>query len=120
MAFIKYLNFNGEDLPLPMKYDISREDIEADSSGETEAGTIQRDLVRSGVLTISVSFQLSPRWVQKLSLFRKDPSINVRYFETELLDIRETEMYMENFKSSLHKDTSYSGLWNVSFVLKEY
>lgn len=28
-------------------------------------------------------------------------------------------MYMDGFKSKLEKDTSYKGLWTVSFNLKE-
>ena len=36
MAYIQYLNFDGEDLPLPISYDIGLSDVEADSSGETE------------------------------------------------------------------------------------
>lgn len=34
------------------------EDKEADSGGKTEAGTIQRDVVRAGVVEIGVSFFL--------------------------------------------------------------
>ena len=47
MAFIQYLVFDGENLPLPTSYDVAMNDVEADSSGETEAGTTQRDVVRS-------------------------------------------------------------------------
>ncbi len=39
MAFMQYLNFNGTALPLPDSYDLDLSDVEADSSGETEAGT---------------------------------------------------------------------------------
>ena len=65
MAFMQYLNFNGTDLPLPDSYDIDLSDVEADSSGETEAGTTQRDVVRSGVVKIAVSFSVSPVWLKK-------------------------------------------------------
>ena len=61
MAFIQYLNFDGENLPLPDSYEVSPSDVEADSSGETEAGTAQRDVVRTGVIEISCSFSVSPR-----------------------------------------------------------
>ena len=33
--------------------------------------------------------------------------------------VRQTEMYVEGFKAKLKKDTSYKGLWIVSFILKE-
>ena len=46
MAFFQYLVFDGENLPLPDSYEVELEDVEADSGGETEAGTTQRDVVR--------------------------------------------------------------------------
>ena len=67
MAFIQYLKINGENLPLPDSYEVELTDVEADTSGETEAGTTQRDIVRSGVVSIHVSFQVSPAWLKKLS-----------------------------------------------------
>ena len=39
MAFIQYLVFDGMPLPLPDSYEVQMVDIEADSGGETEAGT---------------------------------------------------------------------------------
>lgn len=120
MAFVQYLNIDGVDLPLPISYDMELNDVEADTSGETEAGTTQRDVVRSGVVNISVSFQVSAKWLQKLSVFRRRPRMDVKYFDTELLKVKETQMYMEGFKSSLKKDTSGKGLWTVSFDLKEF
>lgn len=60
MAFMQYLNFNGTDLPLPDSYDIDLSDVEADSSGETEAGTTQRDVVRSGVVKSQCPFRYHP------------------------------------------------------------
>ena len=48
MAYIQYLVFNGNNLPLPDSYSVDLADVEADTGGETEAGTTQRDVVRSG------------------------------------------------------------------------
>lgn len=120
MAFIQYLKINGENLPLPDSYEVELSDVEADTSGETEAGTTQRDIVRSGVVSIPVSFQVSPAWLKKLSAFRKLPRVRVAYFDTETLEVKETDMFLDGFKSSLVKDTSYKGLWKVSFTLKEF
>ena len=63
MAFIQYLKFDYENLPLPDSYNLDLTDVEADSGGETEAGTMQRDVIRSGVVTISVSFSVSAVWL---------------------------------------------------------
>ena len=30
------------------------------------------------------------------------------------------QLYVEGFKAKLEKDTSYKGLWTVSFSLKEF
>ncbi|MDD4432079.1 MAG: hypothetical protein PHN48_00095 [Parabacteroides sp.] len=120
MAFIQYLNFNEENLPFPISYDVEFSDVEADTSGETEAGTTQRDVIRAGVVSIPVTFQVSPKWLAKFSAYKKMSKITVRYFDIETLEIRETEMYMDSYKASLKKDTSYKGLWTVSFTLKEF
>lgn len=120
MAFIQYLKFGYENLPLPDSYDLDLTDVEADSGGETEAGTTQRDVIRAGVVTISVSFSVSATWLSKLSAYAKKDKILVSYFDTETLGVRETEMYITCFKSKLEKDTSYKGLWTVSFTLKEF
>ncbi len=71
MAFIQYLTFDGEDLPLPDSYEVGMEDKEADSGGETEAGTIQRDVVRAGVVEISVTFSVTPKWIKKLTEYKQ-------------------------------------------------
>ncbi len=70
MAFFQYLNFDGVDLPLPDSYEVDMTDKEADSGGETEAGTTQRDVVRTGVITISVSFSVTQKWLRLLIGYR--------------------------------------------------
>lgn len=120
MAYMQYLVFNGEPLPMPDSYEISLSDVEADSGGETEAGTTQRDVVRTGVADITVSFSVSPKWIKRLTAYSKLPKITVDFLDTETLEPREAEMYINGFKAQLKKDTSYKGLWTVSFTLKEY
>lgn len=44
----------------------------------------------------------------------------MKYFDTEELNLKDAEMYITGFKAKLEKDTSYKGLWTVSFTLKEY
>lgn len=120
MAFIQYLRFDDLDLPKPDSYDVDLKDVEADSGGETEAGTVQRDVVRAGVVTIAVSFSVSAKWLKTLTAYSKKAKIAVRYFDTEELALKKTEMYISGFKAKLEQDTSYKGLWSVSFTLNEY
>lgn len=119
MAFIQYLKFDNINLPLPDSYNIDLSNVEADSSGETEAGTMQRDVVRIGIVNISVSFSVSPKWLSFFSTYAKKDKIVVQYFDIEALELKETEMYIDGYKANLEKDTSYKGLWKVSFTLKE-
>jgi len=120
MAFIQYLTFDGVPLPMPDSYEVEMADVEADSGGETEAGTTQRDVVRLGVVSIPVSFSVSPKWLKVLTGFKQREKIYVGYFDTELLEMKEAEMFVEGYKAVLVKDTSYKGLWKVSFTLKEF
>jgi hypothetical protein len=120
MAFMEYLKIGEEVLPLPTSYSVSLDDVKADSSGETEAGTTQRDVVRSGVVSISASFQVSQTWLKKLSQLRRMPILTVRYLDTDSFEYVTTKMYMDGFQYSLEKDTSYKGLWKVSFSLHEF
>lgn len=120
MAYLQYLKFNTENLPFPDSYDIDYGCIEADSSGETEAGTTQRDVIRNGIVSISVSFSVTKEWLKKLSDYAKLDKIAVQYFDTSDLALKQTEMYIDGFKAKLVKDTSYKGLWQVSFSLNEF
>lgn len=120
MSYQTYLIVNGESLPLPTAYALDYRDIEADSGGETEAGTIQRDVVRHGVVTLQVAFNCSPTWVKRLSALVQMPMLQVKYLDTRDLQLKTTTMYIDNFSVQLVKDTSYQGLWEVSFSLHEY
>lgn len=115
----QYLIFNGENLPSPTNYNISLSAVVADSSGETEAGTTQRDIVRIGVVTIALAFQTNAVWLKKLTAYSKLPKLTVQYFDTDDLTLKTTEMYIDGYKASLMQDTPKKGFWNVSFNLKE-
>lgn len=120
MAFVQYLVFDGVLLPLPDSYEVQLADVEAESGGETEAGTTQRDVVRLGVVSIAVAFSVSPKWLKVLTGFKQREKISVGYFDTETLEMKEAEMFVEGYKAVLVKDTSFKGLWKVSFTLREF
>lgn len=101
MAFFEYLRIDGEKLPLPDTYDISLSSVEAETSGETEAGTRQRDVVRQGVVTINLSFCVTASWLAKL--FSKEDKFSVDYFDTDYLKLKNAEMYVDGFKAKLEK-----------------
>ena len=55
----------------------------------------------------------------KLSGYAKKDKISVQYFDVETAELKLAEMYVTGYKAKLKKDTSYKGLWTVSFTLKE-
>lgn len=119
MAYMDYLAFEGSTLPLPDSYRYSLSDVEADSSGETEAGTTQRDVVRSGIATVSVSFTVTGKWLKLLSAYAKKDQFMADFYDTERLRMRNAAVFISGFSSSLKKDTPFGGLWEVSFELNE-
>ena len=120
MAHLQYLIFNGENIPMPASYDLDLSDVEADSGGITEAGTTQRDVVREGVAEIKVTFNVSQKWLKKLSAYKKLASITVQYLDVETMQMTSAQMYIDGYTVKLVSDTSYGSLWNVSFTLKEF
>ena len=105
---------------MPASYSVDLSDVVADSGGTTEAGTTQRDIVREGVVEISVSFQVSKKWLNKFSVYKKLASITVGYLDTATSNIITTQMYIDGYQVKLAADTSYGSLWEVSFTLKEF
>ena len=97
--------------------------------------------MRTGVVTISVSFSVTQKWLRLLTIalvsaeavsfsvtqkwlrlltgYKQQEKIRVGFFDPETASVRQTEMYVEGFKVKLKKDTSYNGLWVVNFTLKE-
>lgn len=120
MAFMQYLVFDGENVPKPTSYGRDPHDVLADSSGETEAGTTQRDIVREGVNDIKVSFRVSQTWLMKFAAYKKKPSITVGFIDPTTMLQTTAEMYIDGYGEKLVHDTSYGGLWEVSFTLKQF
>lgn len=120
MAYMQYLNFDGVDLPLPDSYEVTMTDVEADSGGETEAGTVQRDVIRMGVVQIAVAFSVTVKWLKRFTAYKQQEQISVKYLDLETFTTQVAQMYIEGYQVRLRKDTSYQGLWEVSFTLREF
>ena len=64
-------------------------------------------------------FLLRRSGLKKLAGYAKLDKISVQYFDAETSELKLSEMYVTGYKAKLKKDTSYKGLWTVSFTLKE-
>lgn len=115
-----YLSIDDVKLPVkPDDYSVDLSDYVPDSGGTTEAGTTIRDVVREGIPAISVNFDVSLEWEMKLAAWKKKSSLQVQYFDPYTGALSVGTMYIDGFKAKLVHDTSYGGLWNVSFTLKD-
>ena len=120
MTFQTYLRINGTALPVQKDdYSVDYSDVVADSGGVTEAGTTIRDVIREGVPSISVSIPVSLTWLKKLRKMKKEPYLNVEWFDPDTGELSSGTMYMDSFKVSLEHDTRSGGLWTVSFSLED-
>lgn len=114
---MEYLYFDGVKIPKPDEYEVGVSDILADGSGETEAGTQQRDFKRRNIPDIHVSFTVTKKWILKLRGYRDKDHIMVRFYHG---DMENAEMYINGYKESLEHETSSGGVWKVSFTLESY
>lgn len=80
-------------------------------TGETEAGTNRRDLIRSNILGLSV--KLTAQTSDKLAIetFNTSASLTAKYYSGNTLTT--WECYMDNLSCNLLTD----GEWDVSFDL---
>lgn len=78
-----------------------------------------RVMLWHSVAQIPVSFSVTAKWLVKLSGYAKLDKISVQHFNVETVELKLAEMYVTGYKAKLKKDTSYKGLWTVSFTLKE-
>ena len=118
-------NGRGEVIALyPLMAD--RMEVGRDQSGQIyyeyrlsseDAHTMKGSTVR--LVTISVSFSVTQKWLKLLTEFKQKEKLQVRFFNPETVSQKVAEMYVDGFKAKLKKDTSYKGLWTVSFNLKE-
>lgn len=114
---MEYIFFDGEKLPRPEEYQVGVSDILTDGSGETEAGTQQRDFKRRSVPEISMTFMVTKKWLLKFRRYRSQDKITVRYNHGSE---ENAKMYMDGYKEKLEHETSTGGIWKVSFSLKSY
>jgi hypothetical protein len=72
------LYFNNEEIALLKgSYKLNYTDVE--SLNKSEAGTTIREMIREGVLKISVQTYADDTWVKKFRDYKAEDSINVKY-----------------------------------------
>ena len=115
-----YLKIEEDILPVePSKgYTLSLSDY--DNISNTEAGTRVRNITRTGIPHITVSFDCDISMLQSMRTYRHATSLSVYFFNPFSSDGLEYDlMFVTNYKEQMLADTSDGGFWKVSFELED-
>lgn len=120
------LYFNDEEVAL-LKGSYKLGYTDEESLNKSEAGTVIREMIREGVLKISVSTYADDEWAQKFRAYKALDSLTVKYYDPSALDFVEFEGYITNFSCDLYKgdvddSENYENktFWTVSFDIASY
>lgn len=104
------LYLNGTEIPLTKgSYKESRSHYQI--TGQTEAGTNRRDLIRANILGLSVELIGTTATKKALETYNAEASLTVKHYSGSTLVT--WSAYMDNFSSNLLTD----GEWEISFDL---
>lgn len=120
------LYFNNEEIALKKgSYKINFADVE--SLNKSEAGTTIREIIREGVIKISVTDIVDDAGVKKYRDYKALGSLTVKYYDPSALAFVEFIGYLTNFNCDLMKadvddSNGYTNktFWSVSFDIAEY
>lgn len=120
------LYFNSEEIALYKgSYKLNYTDVE--SLNKSEAGTTIREMIREGVLKISVQTYADDTWVKKFRDYKAEDSISVKYYDPASLNFVTFTGYITNFNCDLQiadvdDSNGYTNktFWSVSFDIAAY
>jgi hypothetical protein len=120
------LYFNDEEVAL-LKGSYKLGYTDEESLNKSEAGTVIREMIREGVLKISVSTYADDTWVKKFRDYKAKPLISVSYYDPAELAFTNFDGYIMNFSCDLIKGNTSAAegavcetLWTVSFDIMSY
>ena len=120
------LYFNAEEIALKKgSYKLNFADVE--SLNKSEAGTTIREIIREGVIKISVTDIVDDAGVKKYRDYKALDSLTIKYYDPSALAFVEFTGYLTNFNCDLMKadvddSSGYTNktFWSVSFDIAAY
>lgn len=116
------LKFNNEEMYYPSSFSIDEEVI--DKTNQTEAGTDQVQLVRTGKVTMTFGTKCLADWLARYRYYSALASFQVSYYDVSVNGYVTKTVRMRDFKWSVVKHSyeldNIAGIYDVSFVLKEF
>lgn len=121
MNAMTFLKISGEEIPVKRDdYSLSYDDVEASSTGETEAGTKHVDIIREGVPSVSVSLTVTRQWLLKLREFKHNGVLDCEYYDAGAGSLIPWKARMVSFSAKVADSSKADGaVWEVSFKLED-
>lgn len=121
MTGMTFLKISGEEIPVKKDdYSLTYTDVEASSTGTTEAGTNHVDMIREGVPEVSVTLTVTRTWLQKLRLFKRAGVLDCEYYDAETGGLKPWKARMVDFTSKVADSSKADGaVWEVGFTLED-
>lgn len=121
MTGMTFLKISGEVVPVKKDdYTLSYTDVEASSTGTTEAGTNHVDIIREGVPEITVTLTVTRGWLQKLRTFKKAGILDCEYYDAEAGGLIPWKARMTDFSAKVDNSSRADGaVWDVGFRLED-
>lgn len=113
------LLLDGVEIPLTMgSYKESPKTSE--TRNETEAGTIHRDIVRSGRKHLEVNTTVNGEEKAYLDTCAEAASLTAEFFDEGEGETVEATMFIDSYNADLIMENSEDRFYKVSFVLEEF
>ncbi len=121
MALIK---IGTIDLPSPVEYSVSLQDIDSENTRRTETGELTRDRVRAGVYKIQATWKVTKTQLETITDAISSAKFSVTFFDPTTSTSPTKDMYSGDRTGNLIllKDPNNPGesLWELSAALIEY
>lgn len=112
------LTINDTEIPLT-KGSYSEKRNSVDNKNTTEAGTTVRELIRSGIVSLSVSLNCDAETKALLDGFADEASVTVIYWSESSSALVTITAYLDGYSASLLYDLSDDRIYDVSFTIEE-
>ncbi len=117
------IQINGVNLPAPVEYSVSLQDIDSENTRRTETGMLQRDRVRQGVYKIQVKWRVKKSQLKTITDALKPAKFRVTFFDPTTSTSPTRYMYCGDRNADLihYKEGSPNdSWWEISTSLIEY
>lgn len=118
------ITIGSTELPAPVEYTVSLQDIDSENTRRTEAGILTRDRVRGGVYKIQVAWKVTKTQLKTITDAISPAQFSVTFFDPTTSTDPTKYMYSgdRTGKLILLKDPNNPGesLWELSTSLIEY